>query len=70
MESFSETQYQRDQALSALITSEELAAERRRAEQALAAAYEQVNSVLECTTDAVVKIDRGWDDGVRQPQGS
>ena len=60
MESFSETQYQRDQALSALITSEELAAERRRAEQALAAAYEQVNSVLECTSDAVVKIDREW----------
>ena len=34
--------------------------ERRRAEQGLAAAYDQVNSVLECTSDGVVKIDRHW----------
>jgi PAS domain S-box-containing protein len=34
--------------------------ERRRAEQGLAAAYDQVNSVLECTSDGVVKIDSNW----------
>jgi PAS domain S-box-containing protein len=34
--------------------------ERRRAEQGLAAAYDQVNSVLECTSDGVVKIDHHW----------
>lgn len=34
--------------------------ERRRAEQGLAAAYEQVNSVLECTSDGVIKIDSNW----------
>jgi two-component system sensor kinase FixL len=34
--------------------------ERRRAEQGLAAAYDQVNSVLECTSDGVIKIDRNW----------
>ncbi len=34
--------------------------ERRRTEQELSAAYEQVNSVLDCTSDGVVKIDRDW----------
>jgi PAS domain S-box-containing protein len=34
--------------------------ERRRAEQGLAAAYDQVNSVLECTSDGVLKMDRNW----------
>jgi PAS domain S-box-containing protein len=34
--------------------------ERRRAEQALTTAYDQLNSVLECTSDAVVKIDHTW----------
>jgi signal transduction histidine kinase len=34
--------------------------ERRRAEQGLAAAYDQVNSVLECTSDNVIKIDSNW----------
>ncbi len=60
MEMFSEAEQERDEALSALISSKELAAERRRAELELPAAYDQVNSVLECTSDAVVKIDRNW----------
>jgi PAS domain S-box-containing protein len=34
--------------------------ERRRAEHHLEAAYEQVNSVLECTSDGVMKIDSNW----------
>ena len=34
--------------------------ERRRAEQALNTAYNQVNSVLECTSDSVVKIGENW----------
>jgi PAS domain S-box-containing protein len=34
--------------------------ERRRAEQGLATAYDQVNSVLECTSDGVIMIDRNW----------
>ena len=32
----------------------------RRAEQGLATAYDQVNSVLECVSDGVVKIDKDW----------
>ena len=34
--------------------------ERRKAEGEVAAAYDQLNSVLECTSDTVVKIDRNW----------
>ncbi len=60
MEIFSKTEQERDQALSALISSKELAAELHRAQLELTAAYDQVNSVLECTSDAVVKINRNW----------
>ena len=34
--------------------------ERRRTEQGLEAAYDQLNSVLECTSDSVFKINRDW----------
>lgn len=34
--------------------------ERRRAEQGLATAYDQISSILECTSDGFIKIDRNW----------
>ena len=41
-------------------SSAELDADRSRAEQNLATAYAQLNSVLESAPDAVIKIDREW----------
>ena len=54
------TEHERDQALSALSESEALTAERQRSAEELAAVNEQLNSVLECTSDSVIKISHEW----------
>jgi signal transduction histidine kinase len=54
------TQIQRDQALAALNLSESLIAERQRSAEKLTTANDQLNSVLECTSDSVIIISRSW----------
>jgi signal transduction histidine kinase len=54
------TEHERDQALSALSESKALIAERQRSAEELAAVNEQLNSVLECTSDSVIKISHQW----------
>jgi signal transduction histidine kinase len=54
------TEQQRDQALVALNLSEILTAERQRSAEKLAAVNDQLNSVLECTSDGVMTLSREW----------
>jgi hypothetical protein len=54
------TEQQRDQALVALNLSEVLTAERQRSAEKLAAVNDQLNSVLECTSDGVMTLSREW----------
>jgi len=54
------TEQQRDQALIALNLSESLIAERQRSTDELAAVNDQLNSVLECTSDGVMTLSREW----------